>query len=222
PAKIRFTFSFILWESILEYLYMNKKEIKEKVNLIFAGGIINEISTAMLAGMIGEHLDLINPGIQMGTAYLLSEEIVNTRALSPVYQELLLNNSCTTVIGTSVNTRARVIPSEFAFITVKDEFLRKAQGISISERKEMFEKDNLGSLRIASRAEIWNDSHIEGSATTQFIPTNSKTQLVDGAFMTGESISLQKSLRNIPQIHYDIIEGSKKSFSMKSSQIFSD
>ncbi|GAG57677.1 unnamed protein product, partial [marine sediment metagenome] len=101
--------SFILWERILEYLYMNKKEIKEKVNLIFAGGIINDVSTAMLASMLGEHLDLINPGIQMGTAYLLSEEIVTTQALSPIYQELLLNNSCTTIIGTSVNTRARIL-----------------------------------------------------------------------------------------------------------------
>ncbi|MHA1985170.1 MAG: SDR family NAD(P)-dependent oxidoreductase [Promethearchaeota archaeon] len=214
--------SFILWERILEYLYMNKKELKEKVNLIFAGGIINDVSTAMLASMLGEHLDLINPGIQMGTAYLLSEEIVTTQALSAIYQELLLNNSCTTVIGTSVNTRARVIPSEFAFKTVKEENLRKTQGISISERKEMFEKDNLGALRIASRAEIWNDNHIEGTGTTQFTPTSNKNQLADGAFMTGDSISLQKSLRSIPQIHYDVIEGSKKVFNMKSSQIFKD
>ncbi|MHA2282530.1 MAG: beta-ketoacyl synthase N-terminal-like domain-containing protein, partial [Promethearchaeota archaeon] len=214
--------SFILWEHILEYLYMNKKDIKEKVNLIFAGGIINDISTAMLAGMIGEHLDLINPGIQMGTAYLLSEEIVTTQALSPVYQELLLNNSCTTIIGTSINTRARVVPSEFAFKTIKDEYLRKAQGISISERKEIFEKDNLGALRIASRAEIWNDDHVEGSGTTQFVSTSNKNQLINGAFMTGESISLQKTLRNISQIHYDVIEEGRKSFKLKSSQIFDE
>ncbi len=214
--------SFILWECILEYLYISKQERKEKVNLIFAGGIINDISTAMLAGMIGEHLDIINPGIQMGTAYLLSEEIVNTQALSPVYQALLLNNSCTTVIGTSVNTRARVIPSEFAFNTIKNENLRKTQGISISERKEMFEKDNLGALRIATKAEIWNENHIEGSGTTQFIPTSNKRQLTDGAFMTGESIALQKTLRSISQIHYDVIEGGRKSFNIKVSQLFNE
>jgi malonyl CoA-acyl carrier protein transacylase len=214
--------SFILWEHILEYLYIKKNELKEKINLVFAGGIINDISTAMLAGMIGVHLDLINPGIQMGTAYLLSEEIVTTQALSPIYQELLLNNSCTTVIGTSVNTRARVVPSEFAFKTIKNEYSRKAQGVSISDRKEIFEKENLGALRIASRAEIWNDDHVEGSGTTQFIPTSKKNQLTGGAFMTGESISLQKTLRNISQIHYDVIEGSENSFKMRSSQIFNE
>ena len=211
--------SFILWESILEYLDMNQKEIPKKVNIVFAGGITNKISTAMLASMIGNHLDLINPGIQMGTAYLLSEEIVSTHALSPVYQELLLNNSITTIIGTSVNTRARVIPSGFAYKTLKNEVLRKNQGISISNRKELFEKDNLGALRIASKAEIWNEDHVEGTESTQFIPTSKDNQLTNGVFMTGDSISLQKTIRSIPQIHYDVIEEGWNFFKVKSSQV---
>ncbi|MHA2008977.1 MAG: SDR family NAD(P)-dependent oxidoreductase [Promethearchaeota archaeon] len=211
--------SFVLWESILEYLDVNKKDTKKKVNIIFAGGIINELSTAMLASMIGTHLELINPGIQMGTAYLLTEEIITTQALSPVYQELLLNNSSTTIIGTSVNTRARVVPSEFACETIKNESARKTQGISISERKEMFEKDNLGALRIASRAEIWNDKHVEGTESTQYIPTSRAHQLTEGVFMTGDSISLQKTVRNISQIHYDVIEEGQNSFKMMSDQV---
>ncbi|KKN42669.1 hypothetical protein LCGC14_0710920 [marine sediment metagenome] len=212
--------SFILWEIILEYLDVNRVEISEKVNIIFAGGIINETSTAMLAGMIGAHLDIINPGIQMGTAYLLSEEIVRTQALSPVYQDLLLNHSSTRVIGTTVNARARVLPTPFVLDTIKNEFLRKNQGITISKRKEMYENDNLGALRIASRAEIWNESYVPGGDSTQFIPTSHKNQLAKGAFMTGESISLQNTLRNIPQIHYDIIEGGLNTLKSISNHIF--
>ncbi|MFW9866338.1 MAG: beta-ketoacyl synthase N-terminal-like domain-containing protein, partial [Candidatus Thorarchaeota archaeon] len=211
--------SFILWERILEYLDKERNNLPKKINLIFAGGIINEVSSAMLGSMIGNHLDLINPGIQMGTAYLLSEEIVRTNALSPIYQELLLNHSSTRVIGTSVNTRARVVPSEFSSQTIKNEYNRKAQGLSLSRRKELYEKDNLGALRIASRAEIWNDNHIEGTETSQFIPISKKEQLINGAFMTGESISLQKSIRTIPQIHYDIIEGGSKFIKRSSNRI---
>lgn len=214
--------SFILWERILEYLDVEKKKLTEKVNVVFAGGIINKVSSAMLAGMIGNQLDLINPGIQMGTAYLLSEEIVTTKALSPVYQELLLNNSSTNVIGTTVNTRARVIPTEFSHQIIKQEFLQKTQGISISQRKELYEKNNLGALRIASRAEIWNDNHVEGSETSQFIPISVKEQLTKGAFMTGESISLQKTIRSIPQIHYDVIEGGYKFIRKMSNQILKE
>ncbi|HDZ17112.1 MAG TPA: SDR family NAD(P)-dependent oxidoreductase [archaeon] len=211
--------SFILWESILEYLEKNKKDISEKLNIIFAGGIINEVSTAMLASMIGNHLDMINPGIQMGTAYLLSEEIVNTKALSPIYQELLLNNSTSTIIGTTVNTRARVIPSEFAYKTIENEILRKNQGISISKRKEIIEKDNLGALRIASKAEIWNEAHVKGTNSTQFIPTSNQHQLTNGIFMTGDSISLQKTIRSIDQIHYDVIEEGWNSFKVTSDHV---
>ncbi|MFX0082695.1 MAG: SDR family NAD(P)-dependent oxidoreductase [Candidatus Hodarchaeota archaeon] len=214
--------SFILWECILEYLDKEKDIFTEKLNVIFAGGIIDEVSSAMLGGMIGNHLDIINPGIQMGTAYLLSEEIVTTRALSPVYQELLLNNSSTKVIGTTVNTRARVISTEFSHHTIKQEFLRKAQGISISQRKELYEKDNLGALRIASRAEIWNDNHIEGSEKSQFTSISVKDQVVKGAFMTGDSISLQNTIRTIPQIHYDIIEGGYKFIKKISNQTIKD
>ncbi|KKK41857.1 MAG: Phenolphthiocerol synthesis polyketide synthase type I Pks15/1 [Candidatus Lokiarchaeum sp. GC14_75] len=212
--------SFILWESILEYLDVSRVEISKKINIIFAGGIINETSTAMLAGIIGAHLDIINPGIQMGTAYLLSEEIVRTQALSPVYQDLLLNYSSTKVIGTTVNARARVLPTTFALDTIKNEFLRKDQGITISKRKEMYEYDNLGALRIASRAEVWNEEHVQGSDSTQFIPTSYKNQLAKGAFMTGESISLQNTLRSIPQIHYDIIEGGLNTLKSISNHIF--
>ncbi|TFH31119.1 MAG: hypothetical protein E4G98_00705, partial [Promethearchaeota archaeon] len=78
--------SWILWENVLEYLDSIRVSIHSKVNVIFAGGIMNAMSSAMLATMLGNHLDLINPGIQMGTAYLFTPEIISGNALSPVYQ----------------------------------------------------------------------------------------------------------------------------------------
>ena len=47
-----------------------------------------------------------------------------------------------------------------------------------------------------------------------------ENQLSKGVFMTGESISIQRTLRNISQIHYDIIEGGLKSFKMMSNQFY--
>ncbi|MFX1277800.1 MAG: beta-ketoacyl synthase N-terminal-like domain-containing protein [Promethearchaeota archaeon] len=214
--------SFTLWEHVLEYMDIERKNFIQKVNIIFAGGIINGVSSAMLAGMISNHLDIITPGIQMGTAYLLSEEIVTTKALSPVYQELLLNNTFTNVIGVTVNTRARVIPSEFSLYTIKNEYLRKSNGISLSQRKKLYEEDNLGALRIASRAEIWNENHEKVSGTSQFIPISTEEQLTKGVFMTGDSISLQKTIRSIPQIHSDIIEEGLKFIRKNSNYILKE
>ncbi|MHA1584409.1 MAG: beta-ketoacyl synthase N-terminal-like domain-containing protein, partial [Promethearchaeota archaeon] len=199
--------SFILWENVLEYLDINRTSFasnEEKIKLIFAGGINNAYSTGMIAAMIGNHLDIINPGLQIGSAYLLTQEITKTKALSQVYQELLLNHNSTRVIGATVNTRARLIPSNFANRTVEKELDRIQKSIPISERKNLFEKDNLGALQIASKAEIWNPKHVEGSGSTQFVPVETEKQIDMGCFMAGEDISVQSSIRSIADLHYDI------------------
>ncbi|MFW9881689.1 MAG: type I polyketide synthase, partial [Candidatus Thorarchaeota archaeon] len=67
-----------------------------------------------------------------------------------------------------------------------------------------------------------NDNHVEGSETSQFTPISVKKQLINGAFMTGDSISLQKTIRSIPQIHYDIIEGGSTYIRKISNQILKD
>ncbi|MCF2139109.1 MAG: SDR family NAD(P)-dependent oxidoreductase [Candidatus Lokiarchaeota archaeon] len=199
--------SWILWENILQYCKKEQQSFSQKINVIFAGGIINETSSAMLAMMIGDHLDIINPGIQMGTSYLFTPEITSSKALSPLYQNLLLNHDSTRVIGATVNTRARVIPSIFSSETIKKELHRITEEIPISKRKELYEKDNLGALRIAAQAEIWNNDHIPGTGTTQFIPISPEKQEKLGAFMTGESLTLRTTVVPIKNLHYDITKG---------------
>ena len=202
--------SMILWESILQYLTANTNEIPDKINIVYAGGIGDELGAAMVAAMLGSHLDMINPGIQMGTAYLFTDEIVNTKALTTFYQEKLLDSSVTRVIGSTVNTRARTIPSEFVTKTTEDEKSRIKEGLSISERKKLYEKDNLGALRIAAKAEIWNADHVPGGDTTQFNLVDEKEQESLGCFMAGEIISLKRNIVQINDLHYDIIVSGKE------------
>ncbi|MHA1611736.1 MAG: beta-ketoacyl synthase N-terminal-like domain-containing protein, partial [Promethearchaeota archaeon] len=205
--------SWILWENVLEFLDSKRNSIidsnKSKVNIIFAGGIMNATSSAMLAMMLGNHLDVINPGIQMGTAYLFTPEIISGNALSPVYQNLLLNHHSTSVIGSTVNTRARVLPTNFSQDTIQREIERVTKGLNITKRKELYEKDNLGALRIASRAEIWNNDHRPGSGSTQFLPMESEKQIEKGAFMTGDCISLRNTIISVSQLHEDLICGGR-------------
>ncbi|MEJ2248742.1 MAG: beta-ketoacyl synthase N-terminal-like domain-containing protein [Candidatus Lokiarchaeota archaeon] len=198
--------SFILWENVLQYLDQIRNQLSEKINIVFAGGLLNHTSSAMLAAMLGNHLSLINPGIQMGTAYLFTPEIVSEKALSVEYQNQLLNNCKTCVIGTTVNTRARVIPTEFSNTIIRKENEWVANGVKIAKRKELYENNNLGALRIATKAEIWNNNHVEGTGTTQFISTSKKKQLSSGAFMAGDALCLRSSLVSIPKLHYDIIK----------------
>ncbi len=202
--------SMILWETVLQYFTVNVSELPDEVNIVFAGGIGDELGAAMVAAMLGVHLDMINPGIQMGTAYLLTDEIVNTRALTPLYQEKLLNSSVTRIIGSTVNTRARTIPSKFVTKTIEDERSRIKEGISISERKKLYEQDNLGALRIAAKAEIWNNEHTPGGDSTQFLFVDEKKQESLGCFMAGEIISLKRNVVQIKDLHYDIVVAGKE------------
>ncbi|MHA1419191.1 MAG: SDR family NAD(P)-dependent oxidoreductase [Candidatus Heimdallarchaeaceae archaeon] len=198
--------SFILWESILQHLDTIRDKITKKVNVIFAGGIADEVASAMLSGIIGSHLSIISPGIQMGTGYMFTEEIVETKALSQFYQEQLLNSTQTKVIGSSVNTRARVVPTKFVQVTLEHEQERLKQGLPIRERKELYEKDNLGALRIATKAEKWNNDHVPGGESTQFVPTTTDEQLESGVFMTGEIIGRKRNVYRIEDLHFDVIQ----------------
>lgn len=211
--------SLTLWESILQYLSNNANQISEKINIVFAGGIGDELGTAMVAGMIGNHLDLINPGIQMGTAYLFTDEIVKTKALTSLYQEKLLDSNITRVIGSTVNTRARVIPSEFVSQTIENERIWIKEGLSISERKKLYEKDNLGALRIAAKAEIWNEDYVPEGDLTQFNLVDEKDHVSLGCFMAGEIISLKRNVVQIKDLHYDIVVSGKELFRNKRNSI---
>ncbi|MBY9000496.1 MAG: SDR family NAD(P)-dependent oxidoreductase, partial [Candidatus Heimdallarchaeota archaeon] len=198
--------SFVLWEKILQFLDDSRTKIDKKVNVIFAGGIADEAGSAMLAGMIGSHLAILSPGIQMGTAYLFTEEIVESKALSQIYQEQLLNSTQTKVIGSTVNTRARAIPTDFVNTTLNIEQERLKQGMPIRERKELYEKDNLGALRIAAKGEIWNNNHVPGGDTTQFVPISTESQLESGCFMAGEIIGRKRNVYRIEDLHFDVIQ----------------
>ncbi|MCK4896838.1 MAG: nitronate monooxygenase, partial [Candidatus Heimdallarchaeota archaeon] len=198
--------SLILWESILQYLDSIRNKVTKKVNVIFAGGIADEVASAMLSGMIGSHLSVISPGIQMGTGYMFTEEIVETQALTQFYQEKLLNSTQTKVIGSTVNTRARTVPTKFVQDTLEHEQERLRQGVPIRERKELYEKDNLGALRIATKGEMWNDDHVPGGDTTQFVPISTDVQLESGVFMTGEIIGRKRNVYRIEDLHFDVIQ----------------
>ncbi len=201
--------SLTLWETIIQFIEKEKTNLKQKINVIFAGGISDAKSSAMLAGMIACHSEYISPGIQMGTAYLFTEEIVKSRALTSQYQEHLLNSSNTKVIGSTVNTRARVIPSDFVESTLEVELERISSGLSIQDRKKLYEKDNLGALRIAAKAEVWNDKHIPGGDTTQFVAASKKIQDSKGCYMAGELISLKRNILRIKDLHTDVVNSSR-------------
>ena len=124
----------------------------DEVRVLFAGGIASPRASAFLAGMVGDLASKgLKVGLQLGTAYLATKDAVTTCAITPTYQKLTLESDRTAVIGGTVNTRARAAGSPMAAALIRNELERLRTGIPLRERKELYEKDNLGALRLASK-----------------------------------------------------------------------
>ncbi|HMK37470.1 MAG TPA: SDR family NAD(P)-dependent oxidoreductase [Desulfomonilaceae bacterium] len=183
-----------------------------EVTVLFAGGIATGRAAAFVAGMVADLVDRgLNVGLQMGTAYLTSLEAVSTCAITPTYQKLTLESLKTVVIGRTVNIRARAAGSPMASTLIQRELDRLRDGTSLAERKELYEKDNLGCLRLASKG-----CAIDPDTATWDCPVfcdlEPEEQLQRGLYLMGQAVCLLDKPATIEALHAEIIEGGKRIF----------
>ena len=211
-GHIGFLTSFVLWELSLHQLKQLQESIElsnQKVNVAFAGGIGDRYS-ATIAGIIAAALPkLMNSIMWVGSAYILVKEIVGTGAIQPLYQQLALNAKETMVLGDTVNTRARSIPTPCAREIIKREHDRIEQGVSLKDRKHQYERDNLGATRIAALGEIWNPDG-EDDKPDRFKFVDEKVQYQKGNYLIGQIVSSLRCIRSIDNLHKELTVNSQK------------
>ncbi len=213
--------SFVLWELSLHQLKELQESIErsnQKVTVAFAGGIGDRFSAAVV-GIIASALPkLMNGVLWVGSAYLLVKEIVETGAIQPLYQQLALNAKETMVIGETVNTRARSIPTPCAREIVKREHDRIEQGVSLKERKHQYERDNLGATRIAALGEIWNPDG-EDDKPDRFMFVDEKIQYQKGNYLVGQIVASLRCIRSIENLHKELVINSQKVLMSKITEL---
>ena len=100
-------------------LKRRKPSLFQNCRVILAGGIFNR-ETAFMAAMLGAD------AIQMGTAYLATQEIVETGALTALYQRMILESppGGTVVSGQGTGLRVRSLrtPRVAAILSLEREF----------------------------------------------------------------------------------------------------
>lgn len=152
--------------------------------LILAGGVCNR-ETSFIAAMLGAD------AIQMGTAYLMTEEIVETGALSALYQEMIRQAGIgdTVVTGESVGLRIRSLKNEKtrALLELELEYA-KGQESEISFR-ERLETLAAGSLRTAAHGE------------------NPEDDVKQGQFMSGACAGLLHEVKTLAVLHHEVVAG---------------
>jgi malonyl CoA-acyl carrier protein transacylase len=160
--------------------------------VILAGGIFNR-ETAFIAAMLGAD------AIQMGTTYLATREIVETGALTALYQRMILESPPGgTVIsgqGTGLRVRSLRTPKVASLISLEREFAAGRQDERSFRAK--IEEMSAGSLFAAA----------QGMDRPGGTPLDERACLERGQFMSGACAGLIGRVMTLRSFHRELAEG---------------
>ncbi len=191
--------SLVLWDAAITRLLEDEKQDLSGISLIFAGGISTCFAAWFISGIAARLVARgVKIGLQVGSAYLFTQEIIETGAMKKRYQEILCKTDKTVVIGTSVGLASRTAPTEFAKMTVTLERDMIKQGKSLEERKRAFEKNNIGSLLIGAKGYLPDFKRPGEEFYTRF---DDNAQEEKGNFLVGDSLAYFHNTLTIPDVH---------------------
>ncbi|WNV89264.1 SDR family NAD(P)-dependent oxidoreductase [Umezawaea sp. Da 62-37] len=194
--------SFPLWEAQLAVLaeWADSGFPADDVHVLFAGGIHDERSAAMVAALATPLTDRGGAiGVLMGTAYLFTEEAVRAGAVQPLFQRQVVAAESTALLETAPGHATRCVTSPFT-----DEYAAVKQGLrdrEVPDREawEQLERLNVGRLRVASKG-------IEriGDVLSE---VDEGRQLGEGMFMAGDVAVLRSEVTTIAALHASVTTG---------------
>ncbi|WP_338667717.1 SDR family NAD(P)-dependent oxidoreductase [Pseudodesulfovibrio methanolicus] len=163
-----------------------------KTKIIIAGGIYDR-KTAYRAAMLGAD------GVQMGTAYLATREIIETGALRQQYQKLIVEAKPggTVLSGESIGLRVRSLktPKLNDICTMERDLVAKS--VEESERRMALEKVSVGTLFVAARGINREDG----------TPLSDEYCLREGQFMSGAVSGNISSSMTLDDLHSKVASG---------------
>jgi acyl transferase domain-containing protein/NAD(P)H-dependent flavin oxidoreductase YrpB (nitropropane dioxygenase family)/NAD(P)-dependent dehydrogenase (short-subunit alcohol dehydrogenase family) len=180
-----------LAQMVLE-LKRREPDLFKNSRVVLAGGIYNR-ATAFRAAMLGAD------ALQMGTVYLATKEIVDTGALSPLYQQMILEAQPgdTTVSGETVGLGVRSLktPKMEAILALEREYASgKEEEASFRRRLEAM---GAKTLLIAARSvQEPNGKRLDESTCRQ-----------EGQFMSGAAAGSISKVFTLTELHQELAAG---------------
>ena len=190
--------SMVLWEDAIATL-LNKDYDLSELYLVFAGGISTRFASFFISGMtsfIAARGAKI--GLQVGTAYLFSDEIVDSKAVKKQYQDIIIRENKTVLIGRTLGLASRTAPTNFARMMVENEYDMIKSKESLEKRKRAFEKNQIGSLLIGAKGFL-PDFKNPGEENYTWFEDDEHAQR--GNFLVGDSLAFFDRGVTIKQIH---------------------
>ena len=191
--------SFPLWEAQIARL-MDFPEPTE-LQVVFAGGIHDARSAAMVAAMAAPLTARgVAVGVLMGTAYLFTEEAVQSGAILPTYQEKALTCTDTALLETAPGHATRCAHTPFVDAFQSERRRLEQAGTDQREIWERLEQMNLGRLRLASKGVERTEEGLR--------EVDAAGQERAGLYMIGEVAALRAARTTIPELHREVSAGS--------------
>jgi acyl transferase domain-containing protein/NAD(P)H-dependent flavin oxidoreductase YrpB (nitropropane dioxygenase family) len=194
--------SFPLWEAqiavINEFLDTVPAEVGGELQVLFAGGINDARSAAMVAAMAAPLTRRgTQIGVLMGTAYLFTAEAVEHGAIMPLFQQMAVEAVETACLETAPGHVTRALRTSFC-----DEFERQRTQLAEAgtQSREIWmhlELLNTGRLRLASKGLEHDGTHIDET-----------TQAAEGLYMAGQVAVLRDAVTTVPALHAEVTTGS--------------
>jgi acyl transferase domain-containing protein/NAD(P)H-dependent flavin oxidoreductase YrpB (nitropropane dioxygenase family)/NAD(P)-dependent dehydrogenase (short-subunit alcohol dehydrogenase family) len=197
--------SFVLWSSIVDRVLAELAPCKvrgEELELVFAGGIHDDISSAMLQVMTAPLAAVgAKVGILMGSAYLFTKEIVSSGSIVEQFQQEALACERTVNLESGVGHASRCAYTPFArdFFRQRSEMLRS--GIPADEGRRLLDELILGRLRIASKGRK------RDAANGALRDLEAALQHEEGMYMLGQVATLRNRVTNIQALHDEVTVG---------------
>lgn len=195
--------SFVLWETMIETLLKDVPSGAESdVHVLFAGGIHDARSAAMVAAMAAPLVERgVRIGVLMGTAYLFTQEAVSCGAIVEEFQAQALNCTRTINLETGPGHASRCVVTPFAQEFYKTRRQMMAAKCSPEDIKNTLEDLTLGRLRIASKG-------LMRDASGQITKVDTCKQVTDGMYMIGQVASMPHQVCTVKTLHEDVSQKS--------------
>lgn len=197
--------SFVLWSTMVDRLLdelATGKVPPAEVQLLFAGGIHDATSSAMLQVLTAPLVAAgAQVGILMGSAYLFTQEIVAGGGIVETFQQHVLACEHTVNLESGPGHASRCGYTPFAADFFRQRREMKEQGVPPDEARRVLDDLILGRLRIASKG-----SKREGlNAPLQKLDPGQ--QLAEGMYMLGQVATLRSAVTTIEAIHREVSDG---------------
>ncbi|MEO8508451.1 MAG: beta-ketoacyl synthase N-terminal-like domain-containing protein, partial [Betaproteobacteria bacterium] len=190
--------SFALWEAQIERLLAHPAP--EELEVVFAGGIHDARSAAMVAAMsapLAERGTKI--GVLMGTAYLFTQEAVACGAIQPGFQQAAIECTQTVLLETAPGHSTRCADTDYVRMFRAERERLAGEGLPAHEVWQRLEELNLGRLRIAAKG-LQRDGD-------KLVTVDAPTQRREGMVMLGQVAALHDKVMSVADLHDDVAAG---------------